>query len=162
MWLLHLLPDSFLEFVVDAILLLGAIGCFLSFFVLNRILRFIPPLANYYKIAQLISVVVLLAGVYFKGGYSTEMIWRDRVKELQKDIADAEERARHINTVTVEKIITKTKIIKQKGDTVIEYIEKGLGTNPEIQKFVASCPIPQDIVKTHNISALGQGIEVKK
>jgi hypothetical protein len=46
MWLLHLLPDGLLEFIVNAVLILGIILTLLSFFVLNRILRLIPCLAN--------------------------------------------------------------------------------------------------------------------
>ena len=88
MWLLHFLPDSFLQFIVHAILIAGVVGTFLSFFVINKILMAFPPFASYYKAAQAISIVLLVAGIYFEGGYATEMQWRARVAELEKNVAD--------------------------------------------------------------------------
>ena len=74
MWLLSFVPDAMLVHVVNAILILGAVATFLSYFVINRILRWFPPLAPYLTFIQLLSAAVLLAGVYFKGSYQTENV----------------------------------------------------------------------------------------
>jgi uncharacterized membrane protein (DUF106 family) len=86
--MLSFVPDSFLLLIVNGILVAGAVLTFLSFFVINRILRFFPPLANYHTLLQVISVAILAAGVYFKGSYQTEIEWREKVAEWK---AKAEE-----------------------------------------------------------------------
>ena len=80
MWLLHFLPDSLLHFVVNAVLVAGIAGSFLFFVVLNRLLRFVPALAPYYTLGQIVSAVLWTAGVYFRGGLAAEEAWRERVR----------------------------------------------------------------------------------
>lgn len=147
MWLLHFLPDSFLEYVVNIVLLAGLIGTVLFCFVINRILRWFPALSPYYRALQITSVVVLLAGVYFKGGYSTEMEWRERVAEVEKKVAAAEEKSKKENVKIVEKVIKKTEYIKLKGKETISYIDR------EVTKYDSSCVIPNEFVKAHNQAA---------
>ena len=79
-----------------------------------------PPLANYYRIAQVVSIIILLAGVYFKGGYSTEMLWRERVAEVEAKLEEAEAKSAEVNTVIETKIVNKVKEIKVQGDEVIK------------------------------------------
>lgn len=90
MWALHFLPDSVLLYVVNSILLVGAVSSFLAFFVLHRILNKFPTLAPYHLLFQIVSAGLLVAGIYFKGGYSTEMAWRERVAEAEAKVAAAE------------------------------------------------------------------------
>jgi len=90
MWMLAFIPDSFLIYVINAILIAGAIGSFLFFFVLHRILRWFPALSPYYLILQVISAVLLVAGIYLKGGYSVEMEWRAKVAELEEKVRVSE------------------------------------------------------------------------
>lgn len=123
MWLLHLLPDAFLEWIVNVILVIGVVSTFLSFFVLNRILRFIPGLAHYYRIIQVVSIVLFTAGVYFKGGYSTEMMWRERVKEVEEQVKAAEEQSKTINKELDEERKKKQKVRVEYYNTVKERIK---------------------------------------
>lgn len=150
MWVLHFLPDTFLQFIVNTILVIGVVSTFLSFFVLNHILRLFPLLANYYRIAQVVSIIILVLGVYFKGGYSTEMIWREKVAEMQLKINEAIEQAEQASKTVETKVITKTKIVKEKGDTVIQYIDREI-VKYDV-KFAAGgqCEIPEEFIKAHN------------
>ena len=148
MWLLHFLPDGFLAFVVNAVLIVGLISTILSFFVLNRLLRLFPVLANYHLALQVASVVILTAGVYFKGGYSTEMLWRERVAELEVKLKEAEAKSAQVNTVIETKVVTKTKVIKEKADTIIQYVDR-----PVIQDFDKTCPLPKEAIEVHNEAA---------
>jgi hypothetical protein len=66
--MLSFVPDSFLLYIVNAILIAGAIGTFLTFFILHRIVRWFPAIAPYHLILQIVSIVMLVAGVYLKGG----------------------------------------------------------------------------------------------
>jgi len=123
MWILHLLPDSYLEMLVNLILLVGVVASFLSFCVINRILRWWPSAAGVYHIAQLVSLAVLLLGVYFKGSYSTEHAWRERVAEMEQKVAAAEQRANQANTAIQTRVITKTKIVHDQVKKNHELIE---------------------------------------
>ena len=147
MWLLHFLPDTFLQFIVNAVLITGVIGTVLFCFFLNKILQFFPPLAPYYKALQIGSIVVLLAGVYFKGGYATEMIWREKVKEVEAKLAAAEAESKKETIKIQQKIVVREKVIREKGEDIVRYIDR------EIVKYDNSCIIPKEVIDTHNKAA---------
>ncbi len=97
MWMLAWVPDSFLLYAIHTVLAAGAIGVLLSFFLLHRIVRWFPALAPYHLLIQIISVALLIAGVYFKGGYDTEASWRAKVKEAEEKVAVAEQQSQKLN-----------------------------------------------------------------
>jgi len=97
MWMLWWVPDSFLTWVIHAILVGGAVGTFLSFFLLHRIVRWFPALAPWHLLIQIVSVTLLVGGVYFKGGYDTEASWRAKVKEAEAKVAIAEQQSEKLN-----------------------------------------------------------------
>lgn len=153
MFILHLLPDSILEFIVNAVLILGIISTLLSFFVLNRILRLIPGLASYHTAIQIASVIILAAGLYFKGGYTTEMIWRAEVAQLKEDLDKAKNKAAEVVTVVEEKVIYKDKIIREKAQTLVQYIDREVVKKEEVVKYIENCPVPNDLIDIHNQAA---------
>jgi len=144
MWLIHLLPAGFVSFIVDALLFIGVVGTFLSFFVINKILRLVPGFAKYYRMAQIASVAVLTLAVYLWGGYSMEMAYQERVKDLEAKLEKAKEDSAKVNTVIEEKIVYRNKIIKEKGDTLIQRVE----TIKE-----ADCKLTQETIDVHNEAA---------
>ena len=163
MFILHLLPDGFLEFIVNAVLLLGVVSCVLSFFVLNRFMSMFPMLANYRLIMQVASVLILSAGLYFKGGYSTEMMWRERVAEVEAKLKLAEEESKKVNTVIQEKIVNRTQVIKEKGEKQIEYIDKVVIQKEDVVKYIEKCPaVPKIIIDEINKAAMPPTWEDKK
>lgn len=147
MWILHFLPDSFLQFIVHAILIAGLVGTFLSFFVVNKILMAVPMLSRYVNVAQLVSAITLAAGVYFEGGYSAEMQWRARVAEVEAKVAQAEQQAKEANAELDAKSKEKVNEIQQKAVVVKQYIDR------EVVKYDSTCNIPQEVVKAHNSAA---------
>lgn len=147
MWLLHFLPDSFIQFIVHTILLAGIVGCFATFYLANKILRAWPPLAVYYKTAQIASVVLLVSGIYFEGGYSAEMQWRARVAEMEAKVAKAEEESREANVKLDKKSAEKVKVIKGREIVVKQFIDR------EVAKYNDKCDIPKAFVDAHNQSA---------
>jgi hypothetical protein len=147
MWLLHFLPDSFLAFVVNAVLVLGILGTILAFFVINPILRWFPPLSKYVTVAQVVSLLVLTAGVYFKGGYSAEMQWRERVAEMQAKVAQAEEQSKAANAALDKKSAEKVRVIKGREIVVKQFIDR------EVAKYNDKCEIPRALVDAHNMAA---------
>jgi hypothetical protein len=152
MWILSFLADDALNIIINVILWLGIVLTFLSFFVINRILRLFPVIANYHLIIQIVSVIILLGGVYLKGSYSTEMIWREKVKIVENQLKAAEIAAGKINVIIEEKVVYKDRIIKEKGETQIKYIDRVIKQKEEIIKYIEQCPIPKDIIIEHNLA----------
>ena len=153
MWILHFLPDSFIQFIVHTILVAGIVGTLLSFFVINKLLRAVPFLSRYVTIAQIASAILLVAGVYFEGGYSTEMQWRERVREMEAKVAEAEARAATENIKIVEKVVKKTEYITRRGQDIIQYVDR------EVVKYDTKfapggiCEIPKEFIVAHNKAA---------
>lgn len=140
MWLLTLLPDSFMYFIVVAICLLGIAGYLIGSF--GGIIPLFKPYANTIKLA---SIGVLVLGVYLYGGYTTEMKWREQSEELKQKVVLAEQKSKTANAEVQVKYINKVKVIH---DT--KYITKEVLK----EKVVAidNCSVP-DVITVLNKAA---------
>ena len=139
MWMLGWLPDSFLLYIINIVLLAGVVGSFLSFFVLHKILNKFPALAPYHLIIQIVSAALLVAGIYFKGGYSVEIAWREKVKEAEAKVAVAEEQSKELNTKLEEERKKKQKVKVEYYNTVkteIKEVEKVINADCRIDPKV--------------------------
>ena len=157
MWILHLLPDSAIAWIVNILLFTGIVVTIAGFFV-----RFIPFVNTYRIPVQIVGILLLAAGVYFEGGYTTEIAWRERVKEVEAKLQVAEKRSAEVNTEIVTRVVTQTKLVTQRGQDIVKYVDREVVNNQEVIKFVENCPIPEIIVNTHNAAALNRPIEEKK
>ena len=147
MWLLHFLPDSFLLWIVNMVLIAGAVGTVVSFFLINRLLRWFPSLAPYHLIMQIVSIALLVVGLYWKGGYGVEMEWRARVAELEAKLKTAEAKSKEVNTEIQTKVVTKVKHIKDVQVKIQkEIVEKEKVINAE-------CTVPKEAVDILNKAA---------
>ena len=146
-----------IAWIVNIILIAGAVTTAAGFFV-----RFIPFVNTYRLPVQVAGILLLTTGVYFQGGYTTEMAWRERVQEVEAKLQVAETRSAEVNTEIVTKVITQTKIVRERGDDIIRYVDREVVKNQEVIKFVENCPIPEIIINTHNAAALNRPIEEKK
>jgi hypothetical protein len=153
MWLLSWVPDSFLEHIVNGILIIGVIGTFLTFFVINRLLRWFPPIARWINTAQLVAAAVLLIGVYFKGSFQTEQDWRNKVAEAQAKVDKAEEEAKQANAALAKKSKEKVKVIKGREIIVKQYVDR------EVTKYDNTCPVPAPVVKALNAAAKQEDVK---
>jgi hypothetical protein len=142
MWLLHLLPDSFILLIVYALMGLGALGILLGFFI-----RFIPWINIYRTPIQIVSIVLFCSGVYWYGGYTTEMIWREQVAALQQQVADSEKKSVETNTVIKKVYIDRIKVVKQDVVVVQEKIR-------EVQKIIdQDCRVAPEAINLLNEAA---------
>jgi len=83
------------------------------------------PFVNRYKTPlQILGIVLLTVGVYWKGGYSTEMAWRARVIEVEAKVKVAEAKAKKANSQVQTKIVTKIVRIKEKAQVINRRIEQ--------------------------------------
>lgn len=157
MWILHLLPDNSIAVIVNTILIAGALVTVAGFFV-----KFVPFVNTYRTPVQIAGVLLLTVGVYFQGGYSTEMAWRERVREVEAKVAEAEKKSQETNVEVVTKFVTRTQVVREKGRDIVNYIDREVVKNQEVIRFVENCPIPEVIVNTHNSAALNRPIGEKK
>ncbi len=149
--MMSFVPDDFLLYVINTILIAGAVGSFLTFFALNRILRWFPAIAPYYLILQIVSAALLVGGIYFKGGYSVEMSWRERVKEAEAKVAVAEEQSKELNIKLEEER-------KKKQKVKIEYYNTVKTEIKEVEKVInAKCEIDPQVNELLNKAATNPG-----
>lgn len=113
----------------------------------------IPIIRKYSLPIKIISVLVLTLGVYLQGGLADYKEWQLKVAELEVKIKEAEAKSAEVNTEIVEKVVTETKVIREKGDTIVRYIDREVVKTEEVVKFIENCPIPQIIIETHNMAA---------
>ena len=143
MWLLHFLPDSFLIWVINGICIAGLVSTILGFFC-----GWIPFVGRWKLPLQLLGIALLVAGVYFKGGYSTEMEWRERVAEVEAKVKVAEAKAAKANVVVQEKIVTKIVKIKEKAEATKENIRRNR------EKINAECKLSDEAIAAYNASII--------
>ena len=156
MWMLSFVPDSLLIWIVNTILIIGAIGSFLSFFVLHKILNKIPALAPYYLLIQVVSAVLLVAGIYFKGGYDVEAGWRDKIRVAQEKAALAEQQAKEANVKLNAEIKNKQRVVKE---NTIVYRDRIREVAVIMDK---ECKVAPEAIDIHNAAAKNKSLEKKQ
>jgi hypothetical protein len=114
-----ILPDSFLLFVFYSLFFAGAALIVASWWV-----SFVPLISRYRFPTQVIGILVFAAGSYLLGGFGIEQVWRERIKELEAKVKVAEEKSQQVNTVVKEKIVYKTKVIKQQEIVYLDRIKE--------------------------------------
>lgn len=153
MWdLLSLAPkwvlfDSFLasEWILHAlgaIFLCGLIGLVATF-----VMRFIPFVYVYRSPIQLLSVFLLLISSFSAGWVINERAWLAKAEQYKEKVAEAERQSAELNTKISQNLKQKTTVIKERGETLIQYVEK------EIVKYNDRCDIPKEFNQLHNKAA---------
>jgi hypothetical protein len=136
MFLLHLLPDAFLIWIINLLLVGGLIGIVVGFFGSK-----IPFVGTYARMIQIASIILFCIGLYWKGGYSVEADWRERVAEMEEKIRISEEKSKEINTVIETKYKDRVKKITETKEIIVEKIklnEKIIDAKCELDPMVIS------------------------
>lgn len=115
MWLLNWLPD----FVIHLMVIVGVLGIIASWF-----FGFIPFISQYKLPIQIISIIVLVFGIWTEGANSNNNSWLLKVKDMEVKVAQAETQSAQVNTVLVETILEKEKVIKDKQNELKNAINK--------------------------------------
>jgi len=153
-WMLSLLPDWFWHVVT----ITGAIALIASWF-----LKRIPFISQYNIPLKIIGFVVLLLGIWMEGGVANEAKWQAKVAELEAKLKVAEEQANNKNVEIQERVVEKTKIIKEKGKDIVTYIDREVVKKEEIVKYIEQCPVPKEIIDLHNTATeMNKAAEGKK
>ena len=73
--------------------------------------------------------------------------WKDKAAQLQQQVAELAAKSSETNTVIEKKYITKTEVVKVRGDDIVKYVDR------EVVKHDAQCVIPQEFISAHNRAA---------
>jgi hypothetical protein len=166
-WMLGLIPEW-----VWTTLLVGSVIGILSAWLLKRI----PFVSQYRFPIQAVSVASLLVSIWFISANSTNAVWEAKVKDLEAKVKLAEEQSTEKNVEIQEKVVTKTKVIKEKGQDIIKYVDRWNTKEvikevegperirrEEVIKYIENCPVPKEMIDIHNqATELNKAAEGKK
>jgi hypothetical protein len=156
--MIGLIPDAMLSLIYWIIIAAGITGVLAGW-----LGKWIPFYGNYVKILQPVGIVLLVLGVWLRGGYDVEMSWRAKVAEAEARVAAAEQKSQETNTVIEQKIVEKTKVIKGKTEYITQYLDREVVKKEEIIKYIEQCPVPKEIIDIHNQAAeMNKAAEGKK
>ena len=73
--------------------------------------------------------------------------YKAEIEQYKLKIEEAKNDSKDANAEVKTQVVTKTKVIKEKGDTVIQYIDR------EVVKYDTTCPLPTQAITAHNAAA---------
>lgn len=158
MWILHFLPDALILWFTNLLLLAGIVLTVAGFFI-HRIP--FPIIYQYQLPFKIAGVLLLVLGVYFRGGYAIEIEWRERVAQVEARLKEAEKKSAEENVKIVERVVKKTEYITRRGEDIIQYVDR------EIVKYDTkfapggTCEIPREFIAAHNRAAEAPKYESK-
>jgi uncharacterized protein YacL len=140
MWILQFLPF----WIFYAILVLGVVGLLLTYF-----LKFIPipALFVYRTPIQIVSVIMMVVGVYMAGSIANEEAWLAKVREVEAKLAEAEVKAAQETVKIVERVVVQNRVVREKGQNIIQYVDR------EVVKYDNKCEIPTTFIDVLNKAA---------
>lgn len=113
MWVLDWLPFWIFHLAV----VLGIAGIIVSI-----AFKFVPFISQYTLPLQIISIIVLVFGVYMEGGISNQEKWEAKVAEVKLEMAKKETASAEVTTKVITKYITKLEVVKEKGNDIIKQV----------------------------------------
>ena len=135
MFLLNFLPD----FVFHLMVIFGLLGLLASQF-----FSFIPFVSSYTTPIKIISIILLVVGVWFEGAINNNDSWKQKVAQLEIQVANAETLSTETNLKLQENLNVKTKVIYDKKNETIK----------EITKYVHDdCRLSNVAISLHNSSS---------
>lgn len=148
MWILQFLPEPLILWATTLLLVLGVTLTVAGWFA-HRL----PMIYRYQLPFKIIGGILLVIGVYLRGGYAVEHEWRQRVADLEAQLKVAQEQSAQVNTVIQDRVVTKTKVIREKADALVQFVDREIFKDREIVKEVNNCPVPQEAIDVHNEAA---------
>jgi hypothetical protein len=147
MWILQWLPNWVFHLILLASLLaLG--GSFL--------LKFVPSLAPYKVLIQVVAGLMIVLSVYMEGAISNQAWWELRVAEAEARVAKAEALAAEANGKIEYKIVEKVKVVEVVDRKVQQQIRD------LANKMDQRCYIIPEVNTIHNQAATARKQGAKK
>jgi len=118
MWFLSFIPDWILQWAIHGLVILGLVLTFIG-----SLVKFIPVIQPYAMVGRQLGIVLLVIGVFFEGGYATEMSYRARIAEMQAKIKEAEIQSVKANEKLAAEVSKNKELIKEKVNKNAKDIE---------------------------------------
>lgn len=133
-WILEIFP----QWLWWLLLMTGFSGYFLSHLV---------PVKTYQLPIKIVSGILACIVIFTMGLLYANGVWKQAAKDLQHQVEVAEAKSQQINEVIKERVVTKTQVIKERGEATVEYITR------EVTKHDQTCQVPSEFVTAHNLAA---------
>jgi len=88
-------------------------------------------------------IVSALSTAYYQGKRTVQKDWDLSQAIIEKQIQELQTKQAEITTKVVTEYVDRTKIVKQKGDTIIEYVDKYVSKDD-------TCVIPNNVISLLN------------
>ena len=118
MWFLSFIPDWILQWAIHGLVIFGLLLTFIG-----SLVKFIPVIQPYALVGRQLGIVLLVIGVFFEGGYATEMSYRARIAEMQAKIKEAEIQSAKANEKLAAEVSKNKELIKEKVNRNAKDIE---------------------------------------
>lgn len=139
MWLLNFFPSLLIHLILATGIIVFLVATFFTA---------IPFIGKHSTAAQVVGACILGIGLYLEGGLSYKEKVEKDVLELQVKFNKAEAESERLNGELQSKLNSGTTIIKERGQTIIKYLESDAG-----RQYDSKCVIPDDIIDAHNQAA---------
>jgi hypothetical protein len=140
MWILSFLPD----WIFHLIVIIGILGLLASTF-----FGFIPFIKQYTLPVKIISILLLVLGVWFEGAISNNNAWLEKVRALEKKVAETEIKSSQANVALTSAIAEKNKAIanaqfqlKNKIREISSTIDAECKVSPEVINVLNEAAMP--------------------
>lgn len=147
MWMLDLLPNGWIDFIINCAMYGGAILTIAGF-----IVGIFPIIGKYKTLLLILGIALLTTGVYFKGGHAERKLWQARVAEMEKKYEKSLEEARKQNQIVDNQVKKKEKEIEIETKVIVKEVIKYI--TPSIDE---TCKIPNEAIELYNKAAKGTG-----
>lgn len=140
-----LVPDWLITIMVNGLIIVGLVGISASW-----IARWVPYFNMYRGPIQAIGVICLVLGVYFKGGADVERSWRERVRDLEARVAQAEKKSAEANLKLSEQLAQNKRLTQEVKNANTAAIRANA------EKINSECRVPDVAISLHNSASKNQ------
>ena len=133
------LPTDYLIYITHITVIVSLLAI-----ILLSVFKKIPVVDNYARVLQPLFLVFFIVGVFFEGSLYQKTSYSKKIAEMEKKVKDAEEKSRQVNEVIKYVFIDKVKVIQQKGEDNVKYIET------VVTKYDNLCTLSNAAVWVHN------------
>jgi uncharacterized membrane protein len=115
----------------------------LSGYFLNQLL----PLKAYQLPVKIVGALLVSTTIFIFGLQYADNRWQQAAQELQAKVSIAQAQSKIANVEIAARVITRTQIVKQRGEAIISYIDR------EVVKLDETCNVPLEFINAHNQAA---------
>lgn len=144
-WFWSLLPSGVVTWLNNIVIIVGVVGVSAGF-----LGRWIPFFATYAPLCRVIGTILLVFGVYFKGGEAIDRAWRARVQDLQHKAEIAEERSKAATDRLNEEVKRNKDAVKSNTAAIKNQIAQNA------RQLDAECRVSNAAIDIHNEAALNK------